>query len=145
MVGILTENRFQLKVPSDTGYLDLIREFVNRVAMQFGFNEEARGDIEIAVDEACTNIIKHAYQYNSNKSLDITLFINTDKLTVSIIDYGSKFNPKIIKLPDIKEYIKQKSTGGYGVYLMRTLMDKVEYEISDEADSNKVILIKYKK
>ena len=63
---------YKLKIPSQTDNLEIIREFVGRVASKVGFNEDDLNKIELAVDEACANVIKHAYQKDQkSKPIDI--------------------------------------------------------------------------
>ena len=71
-----TECECQLRIPSETDNLELIREFVTKVAEKVGFNLDDTGNIELACDEACTNVIKHAYSADKNdgkNSLDILI------------------------------------------------------------------------
>ena len=62
---------------------------------------------------------------------------------IAIIDSGRRFNPQDITAPDMKEYLTHFRHGGLGVYLMKSLMDKVEYAITP-GQKNEVRLIKYR-
>lgn len=119
-----------------------VREFVMRAARDFGFSDEESSKIVLAVDEACTNVIKHAYQNAPDKKIQIDITSEHDTFQVSIIDDGKSFNPNTTKLPDLKQHLTHFRRGGLGVYLMRTLMDKVEYSYSP-GKRNVVRLIKY--
>jgi len=134
--------KYHLKIPSQTDNLEIIREFVSRIARKVGFSDDDISKIELAVDEACTNVIKHAYQNNSQKPIDITIIIDYEKLTVVVTDKGKGFNPEKLKVPDLKEYLAEMRVGGLGIYLMKTLMDEVEIK-SKPGKGNQVRMVKY--
>ena len=104
-----------------------VREFVDGAARAFGFSEEDVANIILAVDEACTNIIKHAYHYALDQEIEISIFHSTRSFEIRIYDNGKAFDPSSIRTPDLKDHIGHKRRGGLGVYLMKRLMDKVEY------------------
>ncbi len=129
-------------VLSRTDHLLEVRDFVSDAARQFGFNEEDIANIVLAVDEACTNIIKHAYQYAPDKEIDIAILRTDGAFEVRIKDSGKNFNPDSLKAPDLKQNLSHHRRGGLGVYLMKKLMDKVEYDF-EAGHSNVVSLVKY--
>jgi serine/threonine-protein kinase RsbW len=135
---------FKLRIPSQTDNLELIRYFVGRVAEKVGFDDEDVGKIELACDEACTNVIKHAYSLDrkNDQSLDIAIKLDYQKLTLVVTDHGKGFNPNSIKMPNMKEYLAELKVGGLGIYLMKTLMDEVDYEIKPGV-RNQVRMVKY--
>jgi serine/threonine-protein kinase RsbW len=130
------------RILSRTDNLLEIREFVGESARAFGFSEEDTANIVLAVDEACTNIIKHAYQYAANKEIEVSIFPKNRSFEIRIFDSGRSFNPSTIPQPDLKEHIGHHRRGGLGVYLMKRLMDKVEYNFQ-KGKRNEVRLIKY--
>ena len=138
-----TKQEYQLRLPSQTDNLELIRCFVSKIAEKVGFVEEDIGKIELACDEACANVIKHAYsESNKDKSLDIAIRLDYQKLTVIVTDHGKGFDPAAIHSPVMKEYLAELKVGGLGIYLMRTLMDEIDYEIKPGI-VNKVKMSKY--
>ena len=130
------------RILSRTDNLLEVREFVGETARAFGFSEEDAANIVLAVDEACTNIIKHAYQYATDKEIEVSIFQNNPSFEISIFDSGRSFDPSKIRQPDLKEHIGHHKRGGLGVYLMKKLMDKVEYNFH-KGKRNEVRLIKY--
>lgn len=134
---------YQLRIPSQTDNLELIRGFVSKIAEKIGFGEEDISKIELATDEACSNVMKHAYQeQNTKKWLDILVKLDIEKLTIIVTDHGKGFDPQKVKVPDMKEYLAQLKVGGLGIYLMRTLMDEVDYNIHPGV-KNQVKMVKY--
>lgn len=104
-----------------------MRDFVAKHASDFGFKKQDVADIRLAVDEAYTNIIKHAYQNDERKSVDIELGYKNSEFWVSLLDTGNAFDLTNYSKPDVRKRIKEKKRGGVGVYLIRKLMDSVEY------------------
>ncbi|GAB4290962.1 MAG: anti-sigma B factor RsbW [Ignavibacteriaceae bacterium] len=133
--------RKELTVNSRTENLSAIRDFVRASAKEAGIKTDIIDNIMLAVDEACTNIIKHAYNFFPDGKIKIQLSYNKKKFSVLITDYGSSFHPEKIPDPDLKVYFEQHRVGGLGMYLMKTLMDEVKYE-SVPGKYNQVLLSK---
>ena len=131
---------YQIKVTASTENLAEVRKFVALHAKRQGFTEEQISDLQLAVDEAYTNIIKHAYQNNKNEHVEINLSFDSDKLCISLFDSGNSFSPKNYNLPDIQKKIEERKRGGMGVYLIHRLMDSVSYHA--KADKNEIRLCK---
>ncbi|HEX9614909.1 MAG TPA: ATP-binding protein, partial [Bacteroidota bacterium] len=89
---------------STTDNLIEVREFVSSAARAHGFSDEETSKIALAVDEACTNIIRHAYQNDPRREISITIFKEKDRLEVSIVDDGRKFDPSMLKPLDLKDH-----------------------------------------
>lgn len=130
------------RILSQTDHLSEVRDFISAAAGEFGFSEEDIANISLAVDEACTNIIKHAYQNAPDKEIEITVIRSKGNFEVRIVDYGKKFDPTEIRPPDLRQNLAQHRRGGLGVYLMKRLMDKVEYSFQP-GKQNEVRLVKY--
>ena len=119
-----------------------VREFISEAAREFGFQDEETANIVLSVDEACTNTIKHAYQFAPDQKIEIDVLRGKDSFEVRITDKGKPFDPELIKPPDLRQHLTQYRRGGLGVYLMKRLMDKVEYSFKP-GKKNEVRLIKY--
>jgi serine/threonine-protein kinase RsbW len=137
-----TTKSYLLKIPSQTDNLELIRNFINGVAKKVGFDSEESNKIELAVDEACTNVIEHAYQHDETKDIDIAIKIDYHKITIIVTDQGKSFNMKEVELPNMQSYLAELRVGGLGIYLMKTLMDEVDYR-SKPGVKNEVRMVKY--
>jgi len=131
----------ELQVKSRTENLSKIREFIQDFASSAGFNQDTIDNMMLAVDEACTNIIKHAYKLYPDGEIIIKIKYENKKLIITIIDYGNAFQPESIPEPNIQEYYHQHRVGGLGMYLMKTLMDDVKY-VSIPGKYNQVLLSK---
>jgi serine/threonine-protein kinase RsbW len=135
------KHSYELCVKSETSQLAVIRDFINKYAEENHIPGPVSNAIILAVDEAATNIVKHAYHYAADKEIHITLCLSKDECTVSLTDFGDSFDPSLIPQPNMKEYLQQHRVGGLGLYLIRTLMDSMEYK-TDPRHSNKLILKK---
>lgn len=137
--------KYRLKLPVDSANLEIIREFVAKIAQNIGFDEEQIHHIELAVDEASTNVLRHAYKgvKTNNKFIHIEVVAYPDRIEINVIDKGKGFDPDKIKTPDMNDYLKEMKRGGLGLYLIKTLMDKVDYFIHP-GTQNRVKMVKYK-
>jgi serine/threonine-protein kinase RsbW len=141
-LSIRNKNRTgELRVKSKTENLSEIRDFVSGNARAAGILEATVENIILAVDEACTNIIKHAYKLSPEGEILIKINYDDEKFTVTIIDYGKSFEPDRVPLPDLQKYYREHRVGGLGMYLMKSLMDNVEY-ITVPGEYNQVLLSK---
>ncbi len=135
------KNSKTIKFNSKTENLKILRRFVAEFAKECGFSEKEIADIQIAVDEAATNIIKHAYGFDASKTIEASVICDNNSVKIKLKDYGKKFDPSKAKLPDIKTSVKLKKAGGLGIYLMKKLMDEVIYNVKNP-EFNEIILIK---
>ncbi len=129
-------------VKSRTENLSDVREFINSLVRKIGISPEVSEDIILAVDEACTNIIKHSYKFFPDGEIIVKVKYFDNKIIITIIDYGENFQTHKNNKHDLKEYYKHKKVGGLGMYLMKTLMDEVKYS-SVPGKYNQVLLTKY--
>jgi serine/threonine-protein kinase RsbW len=133
----------KIRIKSNTRNLVRVREFIRKEAENFGFSRKDIEKIIMSVDEACTNSIKHSYR--NQPYGDITVQVRTEgsKFIVTISDKGIPFNPDKIKIePPYKKRGNYKK-GGLGMFIMKTFMDDVKYEI--KKGKNTVVLIKFNK
>lgn len=126
---------------STTGALADVREFVYERAIGFGFGDKEVSEITLAVDEACTNVIKHAYKGNPDAEFEVRILANGTEFQVVVRDWGASFKPEEVPVPNVKDRFKKHRAGGLGIFLMRKLMDTVEYQGMDT--SNEVRLVRY--
>jgi len=140
-----------IHTPSHGSYLAYIRTLVGDLAREVGFPEDDVAKIEMAVDEACSNVVEHAYAAKKewrwkHRHPEIRLDVRTEdnRLIIEISDHGQRFDFTAYRPDDIEERLRQMKTSGYGVAIMRQFMDEVHYNSSD-ADGNTLRLVKYLK
>jgi len=125
-------------------YLDEIRDFVGEIARTGGFSDKDVYNIQLATDEAASNIIEHAYENHPDGILELSCGMMGDTITIILIDRGESFDPSEIPLPDLKADLSDRKIGGLGIFLMRKLMDEVHYEPKPDK-SNVLTMIKRKR
>jgi serine/threonine-protein kinase RsbW len=131
------------KVTFDADFenLDEIRDFVGEAASQVGFSDKEIYSIQLAADEASSNIIEHAYAGAEGGKIEIDCTILDEGLKIVMRDQGKSFDPSSVPEPNVKADLSERRIGGLGMYLMRKLMDEVAYESSSET-GNKLTMIK---
>jgi len=134
------QHTYRLTITSETDRLTDVRQFVSDHARKHGFLDDDVNKIAIAVDEACTNIIKHGYNYSPDHTIDIEIRRKTGTFEITITDNGKRFDPDSIATPDMKEYLSHYRHGGLGVYLMKRIMDSVEFDT--RSDRNILRMVK---
>ena len=127
--------------PARFEFLDEIRDLVAEVAREGGFSEKEVYSLQLAADEAASNIIEHAYEGISGATLEITCDMQGDTIVITMRDTGRPFDPSKIKQPDLKADLTDRQIGGLGVYLMRKLMDDVTYQ-SNSSTGNLLTMTK---
>ena len=113
----------RLVLPADLAELVRARAFVREHAQRAGFARQALGEIDLAVTEAVSNVIRHAYGEDSSQELAIEVTVEGSELVVEVIDQG----PAPERLPQEDPDFDDPGPGGYGVYLIRTVMDEVQW------------------
>jgi serine/threonine-protein kinase RsbW len=122
--------------------LPRISEYVTHAARQAGLKEDQVYAVDLAVDEACTNIIEHAYGGEGNGEIRCSYIVNHDGLTIVLSDQGRPFKPKKVIKPKVTGDLKDVRPGGAGIYLIHKMMDEVRYEASKTG--NTLTLVKKK-
>jgi len=101
-----------------------VRAWASAIAARLGADERAAADVALAISEAATNVVRHAYDGQQECHLTLSARRIGERLVFSLRDYGSKFDPADIRSPDTEG---EPTIGGYGIFLMRRVMDHVHY------------------
>lgn len=127
--------------PADFVQLDNMREFVKQAACDCGLDEREVYAVQMATDEACSNIIEYAYHGDPGGTIEIDCRPNDGALQIVIRDGGTAFDPATVPEPDIHAALKDRHIGGLGLYLMRKLMDEVRFETLPDG-GNRLTMVK---
>lgn len=122
----------ELRIPNKAEWVAVARLAVAAVANRLSFSIEDIEDIKLAVAEACTNCIQHA---ESSTQIEITCETEAEGLTVRVRDHGHGTRPEQIR----SRRVDEPRVGGLGVFLIRSLMDTVEYDVHPESGTNLVM------
>jgi serine/threonine-protein kinase RsbW len=123
--------------------LAAIDQFVAEGAERAGFDSCTVYQVQLAVDEACSNIIQHAYGGEGEGVIECSRRIQDGHLTIVLRDYGAPFDPASVPEPDIGAGLEERTAGGLGLYFMRQIMDEVIFDFDAEA-GNVLTLVKRK-
>lgn len=126
-----------ITIPSDALYLKIIRSVVAAVGKIFNFSQKDINAIELATNEACANIINHAYDNEPFHRIQITICGYPEKIKIELKDNGKKVSPEEIKSRKLDEI----RPGGLGVHFIRSLMDEVIFD-QEYKNGNRLTLIR---
>ena len=126
--------------------LDTVRQFVGKAAQDCGFSPRTIYAVELATDEAFTNIVEHAYGGESNDLVEVTCKLHDDSLEIILYDCGEAFDPTTVPEPNLDAPLEERETGGLGIFFMRKLMDEVHFSPApvDSGGCNTLTLVKRK-
>jgi len=116
-----------MSLPSETSFLALVRELAQKLAELGGFDEGTAGKLALAVDEAASNVIEHAYGGASDREFEVRFEDRGVEFRVEVIDTGVMVDPRSFPSVDLERYRAERRKGGLGVHLMEKIMDSVTY------------------
>ncbi len=120
-----------------------ICEFVTTAAREAGFDDAEVYDVELATNEACTNIIEHGYTDTSDGKIKCSVEANAKVVTVVLRDWGTPFDASDVPDKDFEVPLQDLGPRGAGLRLMRGTMDEVEFERLPD-DENRVTMKKFR-
>jgi len=121
----------ELHCPADERILRWVRSVVVQTALGHGFDEDTVHQIELSVDEACANVVEHAYPEPPDLPFPLVVRFecHPDSLCITVIDRGSGAGRRGA-VKTLEEYLTVKRYRGLGTYIMQRFMDKVEFSQS---------------
>ena len=135
------EHTFVLSVPSDTRNLAMIRDFVEDAVRRSTMTGSDSDKLKLAVDEACANVIEHAYGNDRTKKLTIRVSFDASQVIVDVVDSGHTYDPTGHAPATLEELAAGRRDGGMGIRLMRMATDELLW-FPDEQGHNCLRLIK---
>jgi len=121
--------------------LDKIAKYVSQAAHKAGLDPAEVYQVQLAVDEACCNIIDHAYGGEGIGDIQLSLDVSNSNLTIVLKDQGEPFDPSELPPPQLNVPLEKMKVRGVGFYLMHKLMDEVRYE-AEPGRGNTLTLVK---
>jgi serine/threonine-protein kinase RsbW len=135
------KDRFELEIEGKLENLSVIGDFIADSMRNFGLDAQKIFDVQMAVDEACTNIINYGYTAEVGM-ITISCRRRDEDVMVVIKDTGKPFDPTSVPLPDLDANLEERKIGGLGVYFMKTLVDEVTYEFRDGRNVLTMMVVK---
>jgi serine/threonine-protein kinase RsbW len=119
--------------------LPQIIEFVERACEEASVDPATRFDLKLAVEEACANVIEHAYR-GIGGELQVCFEVVGGDVRITVTDHGQPFDPREVAMPDLSLPLEERPIGGLGLFLMQQLMDEVRFIFSE--DGNRLSMVK---
>lgn len=132
---------YHLTISADLSNLAAVADFIAEFSRASGLDDREAYHVQMATDEAITNIVQHAYHGRPDGRIDISCERHGDELVIEIRDKGKPFDPSQISTPRVKGPLSRRTIGGLGVFFMKKLMDSVEFS-HDAKLGNRVRMVK---
>jgi serine/threonine-protein kinase RsbW len=129
----------ELTVPGRTADLPDVLAFIEAACEEAGVLPGLWFDLQLAVEEACTNVIEHAYRGKGGE-LNITFEARGRDVVLTVRDHGRPFAPEKVVAPDTSLPLTQRRIGGLGLHLMYQLMDEVRFDFAE--GGNTLVMVK---
>ena len=127
--------QLRLRITSDPTNLAPVRQEVEAYCAAWGFDEAARGEIVLCVNEAMANITRHAYKSATDKPIEVSVSFDDGTLKIEIRDWGSGDLPPMRRKP--KDPLQP---GGVGMVCLLSLMDTINFE--PQSDGMKLVMLR---
>ncbi|MEJ5285892.1 MAG: hypothetical protein CH6_2869 [Candidatus Kapaibacterium sp.] len=135
--------KYKLVLKADLNELDKLRDFVKNICYENNIDEGNLFKISLALEEACVNLIKHSYKFDSSKQISIYSKVEKGKIHFTLEDYGASFDPREVLPIEIEQIRKKYQKGGMGIFLISQIMDEINYTPKNKnSPSNKLELTK---
>lgn len=130
----------QITLSAELESLPIFRNLVKTACQNVqGLNEETIYDIQLAVDEVCTNIITHGYEGLDPGSIIMEVKVESNQVLVSITDFGHPFEPAEPPAPNLTAELDERKSGGLGLFFVFMSVDDINYESSETGNITKLI------
>jgi anti-anti-sigma factor len=131
-----------ITLTADLDALAKISAFITSAAEDSGLDERATWQVQLAVDEAATNVIQHAYDTDAPGELSVSWRSEGNRFVVTLHDRGRQFDPDAVPTPDLESSLEDRQVGGLGIYLITRLMDEVRFDFHPQG-GNLLTMVKY--
>lgn len=130
-----------LVVSSDLAELPRVIDFIHQVCLNARLSDDDMFACELATDEACTNIMEHAYLGSADGQIRVTCHYTDELFVVVLHDHGQPFDPNQVEPPSLTGDLEVRDVGGLGLYFMRNMMDEVHFDF-DQVAGNTLTMTK---
>ena len=115
--------------------------WVAEAARGAGLDRRTVSQIELAVDEVCANVVEHAYAGQDAGEMEVACAHEIHRFIVHVRDWRTSFDPDTVALPDVTAPLEERGLGGLGLFLVRRVMDEVEFSF-DSVRGNELVMVK---
>jgi len=135
---MMPPGHIEFSIPSHPVFLQMVRAVMKKAGEMVNLPEDQTGLIVLGVDEASSNVIKYAYDNDPGGRLDYIITLKTDRMDISITDYGKACDLPRLRPRDINEL----RPGGLGIYIINEVMDQVVYACGKD-NKNQIRMTKF--
>lgn len=114
---------------------------VAAIARTAGLDDHLLYQVQLAVDEACANVVEHAYGDMEAGDMELVCSLDDGAFTIRVRDWGRGFDPNGVAVPDVGAPLEERSLGGLGLFLVRQVMDSVQFSFDVER-GNELVMVK---
>jgi serine/threonine-protein kinase RsbW len=135
----------KLIIPGRYDLITTICDFVADAANQAGLDDSGVFGIQLACDEACTNIIEHAYGHEDAGDIEVRWQVTDEALTITLRDHGRPFDLDNVPPPQVPasaDDVEELKVGGLGIHFIRQMMDEISFT-SSEKEGNTLVMVKW--
>ncbi len=129
----------KLTVPGRFEYLAAIADFISEAGSEANFAQDTIFHVQMSVDEACSNIIEHAYRGQDQGEIKLSSECKKGEWIITIQDTGRPFDPRAVPKPNLNIKVDDIKTGGLGLYFMHQLMDNVEFTFDKKGNRLRMV------
>ena len=122
----------KLKVKAVLENVPLAIDCVTKAARAAGIGDHTLYQIQLAVDEACANVVQHAYEGTEPGDMEVSCCLDDQAFCIRVRDWGRGFVPEDVPEPDVDAPLEERCLGGLGMFLMKQAMDRVDYTFDPE-------------
>jgi len=122
----------EIELPAKLESLHALNETVLNAARGHGFDEQTVSNIELVMEEALVNVFNYAYEHSAGNAKVVCFLDDNERFGVRIEDAGTPFDPLSLPQPDVAAELEDRAVGGLGVFLIRQLMEEVQYRREDD-------------
>lgn len=132
--------KFQISLAAELESLARFREFIKSICQRYPqISAEHCYDLQLAVDEASTNIIQHGYAGMNPGSMILSVEVGSKQVNITLTDFGHPFEPSEPARPDAQAGLQDRLEGGFGLYFIYQTMDQVDYETTEAGNRLKFV------
>lgn len=123
--------KYQLTRAAEFESLGILRDFIAQACRESGIPDQASFELQLCMDEACTNIIEHGYAGMNPGSIIFEMEITQDAAAMFITDFGYAFEPQPVQRPDLAGALEGEPVRGFGLFFIYSIMDSVDYRTGE--------------
>ena len=121
----------KLVIKNDIAEICKLAIFIEELSEELALTPELTFNLNLALEEAVSNVILYAYGEEKQKEITLLANMSDNNLTFVLTDYGKEFDPTKVPDADVTLSAEEREIGGLGIFLIRQIMDTVEYQRMD--------------